>query len=294
MRTTLDCLSCFLKQATYTAKLATDSPELQKEITNQIESLLPTLDRALSPPENAVFLYNKIAQISGCEDPYKNLKTAGNELAQQLSPKARQHISTAHDPLLTAIKCAIGGNIMDYGAHHDFDAVQTLSDCINKKLAINDYDRFLEDISQAESVLYLGDNCGELVFDRMFVELLDKKITFAVKEKAIINDALLSDAIDCGLDQLCTILSNGTGCPGTPLSQCSKTFQEAFNTADLIISKGQGNFETLSEIDAPIYFLLIVKCDVVAKYISEMTNTGAERIKVGNMVFMKTKTGDQI
>lgn len=288
MKTTTDCLSCFKKQISYTAKLATDSPELQKEIAKQTEALLQRFDMTLSPPENAVFVYNTIAQISGCQDPFKNLKTASNELAKQLIPKVKKYISASSDPIFTAIKCAIGGNIIDYGAHHDFDAEKTITECIDQNLAINDYDQFLSDINKAENILYLGDNCGELVFDKMLIELLSKDVAFTVKEKPIINDALISDAIDCGLDQVCNILSNGTDCPGTPLNQCSKAFQEAFNSADLIISKGQGNFETLSEVDAPIYFLLTVKCSVVARHISELTNSGPEEIKVGDMVFMKT------
>lgn len=287
MQTTTDCLSCFKKQIIYTAKLAASSHKLQKEIISQTEALLPTLDMTLSPPENAVCIYNTIAQISGCLDPFKNLKTTSNELAKQLIPKVKEYIAASSDPILTAIKCAIAGNVIDYGAHHDFDAEKTITDCIDQDLAINGYNQFLEDISTAESILYLGDNCGELFFDRMLIELLEKDITFAVKEKPIINDALTSDAIYCGLDQVCTILSNGTNCPGTPLTQCSKTFQETFKNTDLIISKGQGNFETLSEVDAPICFLLTVKCGVVARHISEMGGTGANEIKVGDMVFMK-------
>lgn len=289
MQTTTDCLSCFKKQISYTAKLTTDSPELQKEIINQAKSLISSLDMALSPPENVVFIYNKIAQISGCPDPFENLKKASNKLAKQLIPKVQEYIATSSDPMLTAIKCAIAGNVIDYGAHHDFDAEKTINECIDKDLVINEYDLFLEDISKAENILYLGDNCGELVFDRTFIELLDKNITFVVKEKPIINDALLSDAIDCGLDQVCTILSNGTDCPGTPLSQCSTTFQETFKNADLIISKGQGNFETLSEVAAPIYFLLTVKCGVVAKHIGELKNAGPKEVKIGDMIFMKKR-----
>ncbi len=113
---------------------------------------------------------------------------------------------------------------------------------------------------------------------------LKQKVVVAVKEKAIINDALYEDALECGLDKLCRIISNGTQCPGTPLSMCSREFQNLFQNADLIISKGQGNFETLSEVKAPVYFLLTVKCPVVGDHINQLSG---RKVQTGNMVLLK-------
>ena len=219
MRTTLDCLPCFLKQALYTARLATNDPVVHKEIMDQVARLLPKLDFSLSPPENAVALYSLIAEISGCDDPYKDLKKNSNEFALTLRAELQHKVAASDDPLLTALKFAIAGNIIDYGAHHDFDLSQAIAECLDKKPAIDHHAQLIEAIRRAETILYLADNCGELVFDGLVLEQLASTVTLAVKEKAIINDATLTDAMECGLDQYCEIISNGTNCPGTPLEQ---------------------------------------------------------------------------
>ncbi|MDH3394130.1 MAG: ARMT1-like domain-containing protein, partial [Desulfobulbaceae bacterium] len=137
------------------------------------------------------------------------------------------------------------------------------------------------------SILYLADNCGEIVFDSLLIEQLGpQKITLAVKERPIINDALITDTASCGLNNLCTVISNGTDCPGTPLAQCSEEFQDCFHNADLIISKGQGNFETLSESNAPLYFLLTVKCPVVVDHVNMLAGKST-RVSMGEMILLK-------
>ena len=256
----------------------------------EVSRLLPKVDFTLSPPENAVAIYSMISDISGCDDPFNDLKKHSNIMALALRAELQERISESNDPLLTALRFAIAGNIIDYGAHHDFDISQAIAECLDKKLAIDHSQKLLEDIRRADTILYLADNCGELVFDSLVIEQMDKKVTLAVKEKPIINDATKSDARFCGLDQYCQVLSNGTNCPGTPLPQCSKEFQEVFNNADLIISKGQGNFETLSESQAPIYFLLTIKCPVVARHVAEFhLHPAAKPVEIGDMIIMKNQ-----
>jgi len=284
MKTALECLPCLLRQTLYAARLSTASHEKQKKIMHNVSLLLPDLDFNSSPPQNSVTVYNEIARLSGNNDPFADLKKESNEFALQIKKEAQTTISNSDDPLYAALLFSIAGNIIDYGSQQDFDVHQALEDCLTKKPVIDDYDKFRKDISSAGSVLYLGDNCGELVFDSLVIEQLPQKVTFAVKEKPIINDALLQDAIDCGLDELCTIISNGTNCPGTPLENCSQAFLEHFNNADIIISKGQGNFETLSEVSKPIYFLLTVKCPVVGKHITDLSG---QTVQTGEMVLMK-------
>ena len=287
MKTNLDCLPCFMRQALYTARIATDSPELQEKILHRAAHLLTEFDLDISPPENAVALYRIIAETSGRPDPFATLKKESNRLALELQPSTRKRILNAQDSLAFAIKFAIAGNIIDYGAHHHFDARKTINNCLEKQLAINDYEAFQRELSKAQSILYLADNCGEIVFDSLLIEQLGpKKVTMAVKEQPIINDALLADARKCGIDKTCKIISNGTDCPGTPLNQCSEEFQKQFDNADLIISKGQGNFETLSDTKAPIFFLLTVKCPVTATHVNKLAGLNQEA-KVGDMVLMQ-------
>lgn len=287
MLSTLDCIPCFLKQALYAARLTGASPLVQKEILDRVALLLPSLDLSLTPPENSIAIYELISRITDCADPFFDLKQESNLLALGMRNKIREIIKETDHPLLTSIKFSIAGNIIDYGAHQNFDIRQTIDNCLAKKLAINDFDKLVNDLETAENILYLCDNSGEIVFDSLVVEELKTKVTFAVKEKPIINDALQEDALTCGLDKLGDIISNGTSCPGTPLRKCSTEFQRKFSKADLIISKGQGNFETLSEIAAPIYFLLTVKCPVIANHINDITGND---IVNGDMILLKSRS----
>lgn len=292
MRTTPNCLPCFIKQASYTADLATESPELRKEIIEAAAEIISSFDLKRSPPENAVYLYRMIAKLTGNPDIFAKLKTTSNQIALKMLPDLEDIIRRSINPLKTAALLSIAGNIIDYGSHQNFDIHQAVDECLNKDLAIDDLDLLRADLEQARNILYLGDNCGELVFDRLLINKLKQKVTFAVKEQPIINDALQIDAIECGLGSLCQIISNGTDCPGTPLQSCNTEFKQAFKEADLIISKGQGNFETLSEATAPIYFLLMVKCEVVASHVAKSANAAEGSIKMGDLVLMKKANGD--
>ena len=290
MRTTLDCYPCFVRQALYTARLANASEDSQLKIMHDAFELFRRFDMTKSPPENAVSLYEMLAGFSDSGDPFHALKKESNRLAGQLAFRARRLIDSSPDPLLAALKFAIAGNVIDYGAQHDFNIEEALENCLAQEPVINDYDMLKKAIEKAENILYLGDNCGEIVFDRLVCETLqDKRITFAVKERPIINDATMSDALFCGLDQYSTVISNGTGCPGTPLDHCSDVFQESFKSADLIISKGQGNFETLSETRGPVYFLLTVKCKVVCSHIRECAGMPELSLKVGDSILLRSR-----
>lgn len=271
MRTFPDCLPCLRRQAEKTAKLVSNDPARQAAIKKAVTTLLDRCDRSVSPPENATLMYRLIAEHTGVADPYAAIKQESNALANRLRPTAHEQILAAADPLLIAIRYAMAGNVIDYGAHHDFDAERTLAECLDKEPAINDYEGFRHDLAAARTVLYLADNCGELVFDGLLIEQLQRQVTLAVKAGPVINDALVADAVTCGLTPLCQVVTNGTACPGTPLAAASETFRRLFDQADLIISKGQGNFETLSESSRPLYFLLTVKCRVVADYLGART-----------------------
>lgn len=287
MRTSRKCLPCFMKQAEASAALVTEDPAIRQLILKDAATILQTVDFRFSPPENAIPLYRMIAERSGVADPFADLKTQSNDLALSLLPDLEERVDAESDPLYAAAKVAIAGNVIDYGAQHPFDAVETLSRCFQKTLRIDHFKTMQEDLAEARNLLYLADNSGEICFDGLFISRLDKKIILAVKERPIINDALPADARYCGIDRLCRVITNGTDCPGTPLGQASDEFMEIFHAADIIISKGQGNFETLSEVDAPIYFLLTVKCPVVAEHIRDLSGHSVE---LGDSVLMRRKT----
>ena len=299
MQTTLDCLPCFLRQTLYAARLCNPDLWVQKRIMTGILSVLSVLDFRLSPPENAVSIYKRIAELGGCTDPFAGLKEESNKAALKLRPRLEEIIASAADPAATTVKLAMAGNIIDYGAQQSFDIEQTIDNCLAGEPWGDCMARFLADVGRAERILYLGDNCGELVFDGLFIRQLaeqGKEVVLALKEWPIINDALPVDAVACGLDRYCTVIANGTGCPGTPLSQCSGDFQEVFWNADLIISKGQGNFETLAGTRGPIYYLLTVKCGVVADHLDRLAGRSATsatgRPELGTMVLIKNPVSD--
>lgn len=286
MRTSLDCLPCLYKQALFTVRLCSIDPEIHRKALTRVSLVLNDLDLTLSPPENSVSVYRSVAELCKTNDPFAEIKKKSNDIALSMRPDILTRINNSKDPLYTAIKCSIAGNIIDYGSHQEFNIEETLNRCILDQPVIDDYDIFKTDLKKAASILYLTDNCGEIVFDGILIDKLGKHVNLAVKDQPIINDALIEDAFYCGLDKVSSIISNGTDCPGTPIGKCSSSFEDIFNKADLIISKGQGNFETLSEINKPVYFLLQVKCPIVARHVESLSARG-KRIKVGQMVFMK-------
>lgn len=287
MQTSLDCIPCFLRQALNTARVSTNSVDIHHEIIKQTLHLLSSLDFDLSPPENVISLYEMIAKFSGCNDPFASVKKKSNEFALALQAGIEKKIHDAADPLRASLLFSIAGNIIDYGSPHEFDMEIHIQKALSTELAINDYDVFLADLKNCKTILYLADNSGELIFDGIAIKQLARNIVVAVKDKPIINDALIEDARYCGLDKICRVISNGTNCPGTPLTSCSKEFTDIFHTADIIISKGQGNFETLSQTKvATIYFLLTIKCPVVKEHIKEISGIS---VQCGDMILMKGK-----
>lgn len=289
MESSIHCLPCFLQQTIKAAGLSTGDTALQKRIVDEIARLLPTLDLSKTPPENSVAVYETIAAMSGCRDPFAELKEQSNRFALGLTTEVKKAIADSDDSLATALHFSIAGNIIDYGSQQDFDADSALRQCLQTPLAINDYEFLRRDLARSRLLLYLGDNAGEIVFDSLVVDQIKQlfpelDIVYVVKERPIINDALLADADQCGLPKKCRVISNGTGCPGTPLASSSDTLLKLFRQADLIISKGQGNFETLSEIEAPLYFLLTLKCPIVAEHLTAQSGMTTSK---GELVLMR-------
>jgi len=278
MRTYLDCIPCFFRQALEAARNSGASQIKQREILNELAKTLPGFSLTCTPPEMARIIYEIVKKVTHQNDPYKKIKVKSNELALKIYPELRKRISKSDDRLLKAVELAIAGNIIDYGAKISLNITEELNNILNKKEiffhedkdVLFNYSDFKDRVKKAENVLYLADNAGETVFDRILIEELKrinnhKNIIYAVKEKPIINDALIEDAYKCGIDKLATVISCGSSAPGTILSLCSREFLKTYKEVDMIISKGQGNFEALSEEKRSIFFLLKAKCQVVAK-----------------------------
>jgi len=278
MKTYLDCIPCFFKQALEAARMAGANKRTQKSILNELARALPRFPLISSPPEMARVIHGIVKRITTKDDPYAKIKEKSNKLALNIYGKLKKKISFCSDRLLMAVKLAIAGNIIDYGVKNSLNVDVELARILeeeNKAIKeenkeIFDYVRFKSVLRRAKTILYLADNAGETVFDRILIEEIkridkDKRIVYAVKEKPVINDALVEDACVCGIDRLAEVISSGSDAPGTILSLCSKEFLTMYRKADMVVSKGQGNFEALSDAKRQIFFLFIAKCPVIAK-----------------------------
>jgi uncharacterized protein with ATP-grasp and redox domains len=259
---------CLFQQALRAAKLATEDELVQRDILNQLAVAMPEFPDGTVPIEVACRIQGIISHATGIADPYRQLKRQYNDVALALVSELQPLVSKAEDPLLMAIRLAIAGNIVDFGVDNSFSLEQAVQESLTVDFAINDYPEFQTQLETANTILYLGDNTGEIVFDKLLVEELlhlGKQVTFAVRGNPVINDATLEDARYVGLTQLVEVITPGGTLPGTLLSEASPEFQRLFQSADLVISKGQGNFEGLSEVSRPIFFLLKAKCTPIAK-----------------------------
>ena len=265
MRTYLDCIPCFVDQALRAGRIATDDEKKLKGILDEVGMMLRDIPLENTPPETGMLIYEKVREITGVFDPYKKLKRESTKKALALYPSLKSKVEQSSDKLLTAIRIAIAGNVIDFGPNKGFDIEEEIDDVLTKDFAIFDYDEFKDHFDETNEILYLGDNAGETVFDRILIEELKKSVTYVVRAVPVINDATYEDAIQAGIDEVATVISSGTSAPGTILKTCNAEFKKAYNKSNFIISKGQGNYEGLSNENRPIFFLLKVKCHVIAQ-----------------------------
>lgn len=264
MRTYADCLPCFLDQALRAGRIATDDEKKIKRLLDEVGTMLRDIPLESTPPETGRLIYEKVREITGQLDPYKQIKSESTKKALTLYPSLKKIVEKSSDTLLTAVRIAIAGNVIDFGVNRDFDIEEEIDEALKQKFAILDYDKFRNRLDETTDILYIADNAGECVFDRILIEEMRKQVTYVVRDVPVINDATYEDAIQAGIDKVATLLSSGTNAPGTILSTCNAEFKKVYNKSKFIISKGQGNYEALSNERRPIFFLLKVKCHVIA------------------------------
>jgi len=265
MKTFLDCIPCFVNQALRAGRMVTEDEKQLKMLLDRIGCRIKDIPMDHTPPEMGLIIYDEVRKITGIEDPYKEQKKLHIAEAKRLYSKLKKILAEAEDPLLTAIRIAIAGNVIDLGMDKDFHIEQDLNTILAQDFAVCDIEAFREVLWMAESILYLGDNAGESVFDKLLIETIHKPVTYVVRERPIINDVTEEDAIASGLHEVAEIISSGSPAPSTILPLCTPDFIRRFNEADMVISKGQGNYEGLSDSDRPVFFLLKAKCPVIAR-----------------------------
>jgi len=286
MKAELECLPCLVRQAREVTVISTDDPVLQKKIMRRCFAWMSETDLDKTPPEIASGIGRIVKAMTGIADPYRDIKKLHTETAIEMLPEMNRIVENSDDPFVAGLRLAIAGNIIDLGAKErvsNDDISGIMNEAIHEPLCGVDPQQLKEEVLNASNILYLADNAGETVFDRKFLEQLPEgRTTVAVRGEPAINDATIVDAMDAGLHHVARIVENGSGAPATVLSDCSPEFRHIFEQADVIISKGQGNYESLSSSDANIYFLFRVKCDLVSEH---------SGFPVGSLVLMRSSEG---
>jgi uncharacterized protein with ATP-grasp and redox domains len=269
VKTSLDCIPCFVRQALDAARMVSADPAVHERIVRQVLLWVGEMSLDESPVLLGRRIRGRLREMTGIDDPYRAAKDHQNQMAQNLLSELRTEIEAAPDPLAMAVRLAIAGNVIDMGVNGDIteaDVRRSIQHARAEPLW-GEWDAFCQATAMARRILYLADNAGEIVFDRLLIEQLSPaRITLAVRGAPVLNDATLADARAAGLHEIVEIIDNGSDVAGTMLHECSQDFLKRFSEADVILAKGQGNFETLSNEPYNIFFLFKAKCSVIAAH----------------------------
>lgn len=277
MNTGARCFECFISQTLRTGRLLGLSEESLISMVKDAGKALSEFNVAHPPPRNARIVYDIINRHAGSEDPFRKAKDEATRKALSIYPELSVRVRESVNPLATAIKFAIAGNIIDFGIASEYDLEAELEKAVsgNPPPGVWHEEEMEHALKDADWILYLADNAGESVMDRIFIETVDRPVKYAVRSGPIINDVEKRDAVDAGIDQVAEIIETGCAIPGIALEESLECFKKLFMEAPLVISKGQGNYETLSDSGRPIFFLLKAKCPVVANMAG---------VKVGDLI----------
>ncbi len=283
MKTHFDCLSCIMRQTVDAARFVSEDLQLQEKIIRRVLYDMVTYDFNQSPPYMSQIIHQHVRDLSGIADPYKRVKKQFTRLGLEKYDELKELIKNSEDAFTTALKISIAGNIIDFGVFAEISEEQldqTIKECLQASLPADTVNSLKKDIARAEKILFLGDNAGETVFDRLLLEQMPvEKICYVVKGSPIVNDATREDAEEAGLTQLVKVIDNGSNAQGTILSLCKAEFVDTLHQADLVIAKGQAHYETMSDMQLNrIYYLLQAKCTVITEDIG---------CQLGEMVILK-------
>jgi len=248
--------------------LATSDEAVQERVLREALRAGAEMDLRQTPPAMGQRIHRVIRECTGGDDPYRQVKDRFNRMALELYPTLQGWVEDSDNPMETAVRLAIAGNVIDLGVKTRLNETQVRESIMNALSASleGNIGEFASAVRAVDEILYLADNAGEIVFDRLLIEQLrPAKVTVAVRGFPVINDATMADASVAGIDEVAEVIDNGSDAPGTILDDCSEPFRDRFEGADLVIAKGQGNYETLSDVDKNIFFLLRAKCPVIAR-----------------------------
>lgn len=281
MKLHLECISCYIRQALEAAQMVTEDKKLQEQILRKSLIAASKFDTESSGFITQARIQNVIKEILPDGDPYREVKEKYNRITLGLADELKRVIEISTDPFETSLRISLAGNIIDFGPNITLNK-KIIKEAIKKSLSQNlDEEKIKllkENIDKAKRILFIGDNAGEIVLDKIFIENLPReKITYAVRGGYALNDATMQDAKMVGMTDTVRVITTGLDMPAAILPLCSKDFLVNYKRSDLIIAKGQGNYEALCEEDKNIFFLLKIKCPIVA-------STFKKRYKVGDIV----------
>ena len=261
------CIPCIVNQACNAAKLlAPGDKDLQLTIVKEVCRAVENIDMNYTAPMFSAIIQSIVEKHLGVGNPYGSIKEKNRKTAEQYLPRVRALMDSSKDRLQFAIRAAILGNIIDLGASPEFDIELEINRITSNDIDLSMLPRFKDDLKEAKLVLYIGDNYEEALFDTfLLTELLPRKVVFAVRSKPVLNDITLEDARRIGIDTVCTVIESGSTIAGTDLNESTREFLELYEQTDIVIAKGQGNYETLMDETRPIYFMFKIKCEVIAE-----------------------------
>ncbi len=260
-----DCIVCLLNQALKVTKLLELDDITSKKILDRTAQILVEHDFSYTPPQIAKEIYEAISDITGDEDPVLSAKERATSEALKVDTSFVRSIKDA-------IKMAVIGNVIDFGAQKQFELTEMIKHHFEKEFSIDDFAEFEQELKNAKEIVILGDNTGEHIFDKLLIKTIKKeydiKVHYFVRTKPIINDVTAKEAQI--LNDCANIVDTGIETPGFEIHKANDTSREIFERADIVIAKGMGNFESLYQVaKRPIYYLFIVKCNVVADAIGK-------------------------
>ncbi|MBL7110650.1 MAG: DUF89 family protein [Bacteroidales bacterium] len=268
-----ECIPCTINSYLRLVKTGVIPESQQEALLRRLLKDLATIDYDQSPPMLGRRMHRMIRDFLQNPDPYQQIKEKYNHMMLGLYPKFEGLVNDSEDPFNAAMRLAIAGNVIDFGAQKQMDVMDMINKAMGVKLAIDDSLHLRHDLKHADTLLYIGDNCGEIVMDKLFLTYMNvPEKYFAVRDRPVINDVTLEDANMTGMEEVAKVITTGDDAPGAVWDSVSEEFRNIFRTADIVISKGQGNLEGL--IDVPhksIYFLLITKCDLIASRVGAKT-----------------------
>jgi len=263
----LECIPCLIRHS-FDISSGTQRPEDRERFIREVLSWIAGIDYSVLPPLAAREIYGMLRRITGIADPFAEIKEQSNRMALAMYGPLKETILSSMDPFDAALRIALAGNLIDYGRSRadGLEMNRVIEHFLGTDFASDHREKLRQSISEAGSILYILDNSGEIVFDRLFVEQIGpERVTCAVRSAPVINDVTMKDAEQTGLTSVCTVISSGSEASGTPIDICSEEFREIFHSADVVIAKGQGNFESLHHEDREVFHLFVAKCPVIAR-----------------------------